>query len=97
VAVLAVAAVWTAATAGRRLYGDWAAGQSLKRLIAEGSRPVPVRRHEEMRGDNGHDYWCFSDGQCFYAIDVFRRVYFSYNDLEDDALINELRARDGLP
>ena len=64
---------------------------------AEGQRAVPVRRYENMRGDERRDYWCFSDGACFYDIAAFRRVYFTYNDLDDEALVNELRARGGMP
>ncbi len=58
---------------------------------------MPVRAHQHMRGDEGRDYRCFADGTCFYAIDVFRRLYPAYNDLEDDALLAELRAREGMP
>ena len=56
-----------------------------------------MREHQRMRGDAGRDYWCFSDGQCFYALEAFRRTYFVYNDLDDDALLAELRGRNGLP
>lgn len=99
--VVAVALVgclaWAGASVGRPFYSDYRAGQSLKRLVADGGRLVPVREHQRMRGDAGRDYWCFSDGQCFYALEAFRRTYFAYNDLDDDALLAELRGRNGLP
>ena len=88
---------WASATVGARLYADYAAGQSLKPLITDGRRLVPVRQHEHMRGDVKRDYHCFGDGLCIYAIDVFRRLYPAYNDLDDDALLHELRGRNALP
>jgi hypothetical protein len=98
IAVLLLAGIgWAAVTVGRPFHRDYMAGQALKPLIAEGRRLVPVREHAHMRGEAWRDYWCFSDGQCFYAVDAFRRAYFSYNDLEDDALLAELRERGGLP
>jgi hypothetical protein len=95
-AALAGAAV-AAAGPGHRFYADYAAGQSLKALISEDRRIVPARAHQHMRGDLGRDYRCFADGLCFYAIDVFRRLYPAYNDLDDDALLAVLRARSGMP
>jgi hypothetical protein len=98
VAVALVAGLaWAGASIGGPFYSDYRAGQSLKRLVADGGRLVPVREHQRMRGDAGRDYWCFSDGQCFYALEAFRRTYFAYNDLDDDALLAELRGRNGLP
>jgi hypothetical protein len=97
VAAVLAAALVVALGPPRRLYGDYAAGQSLKELVAEGARIVPVRAHQHIRGDEGRDYRCFADGTCFYAIDVFRRLYPAYNDLDDDALLAELRARDARP
>jgi hypothetical protein len=90
-------AAFAAAGPGQRIYADYAAGQSLKTLIVEGKRIVPVRQHPHMRGNIARDYRCFADGLCFYAIDVFRRLYPAYNDLDDDALLNELRARNAMP
>jgi hypothetical protein len=46
-----------------------------------------------FRGDEKSDYWCFADGFCFYAIARFRILYPAYNDLEDDVLLAELRAK----
>jgi len=95
--VLAGGFIWTGATAGRRIYADYSAGQSLKPLLADSRRIVPVRRYDHIRGDAKQDYWCFSDGLCFYDIGVFRRLYPAYNDLDDDALLRELHARNALP
>ena len=97
-AVMVVAGMaWTGVNFGRPFYSDYIAGQALKPFISGGRRIVPVRAHQYMRGDERQDYWCFSDGLCVYAIEVFRRLYPAYNDLDDDALLSELRGRNALP
>jgi hypothetical protein len=91
--ILAAGIAWAGATVGRRLYSDYTVGTSLKPILAEGRRLVPVQEHPHMRGDAKRDYWCFSDGLCVYTIDVFRRLYPAYNDLDDEVLLIELRER----
>jgi hypothetical protein len=95
--LLAAGIAWAGATVGARFYADYVTGRALKPFIADGRRLVPVRRHEHMRGDARQDYWCFADSLCVYAIEVFRRLYPAYNDLDDDALLSELRGRNAYP
>jgi hypothetical protein len=98
IALLLVAGI---ASAGVRLGGplhkDYVAGRSLKPLLSEGRRLVPVRDSTNLRGERAQDFHCFSDGQCFYAIDRFRRLYPAYNDLDDDVLLHEIRQKQGTP
>jgi hypothetical protein len=65
--------------------------------MAEGGRLVAVRYGANLRGESRQDFHCFTDGQCFYAIDRFRRLYPAYNDLDDDALLHEIRLKQGQP
>jgi hypothetical protein len=60
-------------------------------LYLQGRRLAPVREADNLRGDRNSDYWCFTDGLCFYSVDRFRSLYPTYNDLdEDDLLVAEL-------
>jgi len=98
VAVALIAGLaWAGASVGRPVHSDYRAGQSLKRLVFDGIRLVPVPEHPYMRGEASRDYSCFSDGLCFYEIDVFRRLYPAYNDLEDEVLLHEMRTRNARP
>jgi hypothetical protein len=97
VAILAIGIGWAVYKIGAPIHADLTAARALRPLLAEGRRLVPVRQHEHMRGDAKQDYHCFDDGQCFYAIETFRRLYPAYNDLEDDALLRVIRDQNGAP
>jgi hypothetical protein len=74
-----------------RIASDRAAADALKSRVLNGERVVPARKSNDLRGDERTDYWCFSDGACFYPMARFRVLYPAYNDPEDDGLINEVR------
>jgi hypothetical protein len=88
VLVLAVATV----RAVEPLLDDRRATRAARHFIARGTLLVPATRSADLRGDARRDYWCFSDGTCFYPIERFRWFYPAYNDLEDTVLLKE-RAR----
>jgi hypothetical protein len=94
--VLAVAIVllwlgWNGFPVISRIASDRAAAEALKARVLKGERVVPARKSKDLRGDEGADYWCFSNDACFYPMARFRVLYPAYNDLEDDVLINEVR------
>jgi hypothetical protein len=96
--ILGIAAVltwagWTAYTVASRMAADRTAATVVKSQLLDGERLVPARRSKELRGDETTDYWCFSDGLCFYPIARFRVLYPAYNDLEDDILVKEARGK----
>ena len=98
IALLLVAGIaWAGYRIGEPLHRDYSAARSLKPLLAEGRRLVPVHHSVNLRGEPKQDYHCFTDGPCFYAIDRFRRLYPAYNDLDDDVLLHEIRQKQGEP
>jgi hypothetical protein len=56
-------------------------------LSLQGRHLAPVREANNLRGERSADYWCFKDGLCFYAVDRFRSLYPTYNDLDEDELL----------
>jgi hypothetical protein len=68
---------------------DHRATRAARHFIARGTLLVPAVRSADLRGDEQRDYWCFSDGTCFYPIDRFRWFYPAYNDLDDTILLRE--------
>ena len=90
---LAVAVAFVGHRVGAPIHRDLHAARSLKPLLAEGHRLVPVRAHPYLRGEASQDYHCFNDGLCLYGMHAFRRLYPAYNDLEDDVLLTEISER----
>src|SRR5262245_36598739 len=93
VAAILLSAGWAGCTVVLRTTADRTAATFVKVQLLDGQRLVPARRSQELRGDESTDYWCFSDDLCFYPIARFRVLYPAYNDLEDDILVREARAK----
>jgi hypothetical protein len=93
-AITVGALLWISAgayNAVSRIMADNDASEVAKAFAARGVVLIPAKQSKNLRGDERKDYWCHSDGSCFYPIDRFRWFYPAYNDLEDSILLEEMR------